>query len=251
MKVTDFYEYLCEKIPASLTLSGDHDGMSCCPDPDREVKKAMICLDVTGNVIDEAIEDECDVILAHHPMIYGGIDAVDQRDAVGGKLVKLIKNGIAVMSFHTRLDTVEGGVNDILAGLCGITNIERFGENGICRIGDLEMPVTAGMLAESVKEALGAPFAEYSDTGRLISRVAVCGGSARSFVKDAIAAGADALVCGEMNYHTLTDSPETGISIIAAGHFYTENPVCGRLFEYCAEADVLAEITFSNRTGAV
>ena len=72
MNVREFYAYMCGKIPAELTLTGDRDGMSCCPDPEREVNRVMIALDVTDSVIDEAAEDGCEVILAHHPMLYGG-----------------------------------------------------------------------------------------------------------------------------------------------------------------------------------
>ncbi|MCQ2427957.1 MAG: Nif3-like dinuclear metal center hexameric protein, partial [Clostridia bacterium] len=185
MNVREFYEYMCQKIPSSLTLSGDYDGLSCCPDPEREVTKAMIALDVTDAVIDEAIEEKCEVIVAHHPMLYGGLKEVVAGSVKGNKLIKLIRAGISVMSFHTRLDAVDGGVNDCLSALTGLENVRKFGENGICRIGELPFAVTAEMLAVSVRDALGAPHADYSDAGRLIKTVAVCGGSAGSFVEEA------------------------------------------------------------------
>ena len=95
MTVSEFYAYLCEKIPAELTLEGDKDGLSCCPDPQKEVRKVLICLDVTQAVIEEAVTDGCEVILAHHPMLHGGVESVDAAQYRGRKLISLIENGIA------------------------------------------------------------------------------------------------------------------------------------------------------------
>ena len=246
MTVSEFYAYLCEKIPVELTLEGDKDGLSCCPDPQKEVRKVLICLDVTQAVIEEAVEDGCEVILAHHPMLHGGVESVDAAQYRGRKLISLIENGIAVMSFHTRLDGVDGGVSDMLADLIGVKNTVKIGEKGICRLGELETPLPAPVFAERIKEALGAPFVEYSDTGKLIRTVGVGGGSVNSHIPYALAAGADAFVGGEIGYHNLTDSKDMGICLFAAGHFYTENPVCARLFELTAEAGLTPVITFSN-----
>ena len=104
MTVTEFYNYLNEKIPPSLSLPGDCDGLCCCPDPDREVTDVLIALDATDDVVNEAIEDGAQVILTHHPMIFGKIGGVVSGEYRSDKLIKLIKNGIAVMGFHTRLD---------------------------------------------------------------------------------------------------------------------------------------------------
>lgn len=251
MTVNEFYSYLCREIPPELTLKGDFDGMSCCPDSDRSVGRVLIALDVTSDVVDEAIEEGCDVILAHHPMLYGGLSEVNSENFRGSKLVRLIRAGISVMSFHTRLDAVDGGVSDTLAALVGIKNTGKFGENGIFRVGELDCPLYAEEFAARVKDALGAPFVEFSDTGRQIKRVAVSGGSAGSLVKEAVAAGADAYLAGEFGYHNLCDSPDCGISLFAAGHFYTENPVCGRLFELTAAAGATPIITFSNRIKSI
>lgn len=251
MKVKEFYEYMCGELPLELSLEGDADGLSCCPDPDREVKNVLIALDATAVVIDEAIEGDYDVILTHHPMLFGGVDSVVAGNYRGDKLIKLIRAGISVMSFHTRLDSSDGGVNDILAKLIGLKNVVRFGEKGLGRIGELETPMPAENLAEHIKNALGAPFVEFSDGGKLIERLAVVGGSASSMIGAAIADRADALLGGEIGYHHLTDSQDYGLSLFTAGHFYTENPVCARLFELVAATGAIPTITFSNRIGAV
>lgn len=251
MTVLEFYEYLNSKIPTEYSLSGDCDGLCCCPDGSREVERVLIALDATEDVVNEAVEDGVQVILTHHPMIFGKIPGVTEGEYRSDKLIKLIKNNVAVMGFHTRLDAIDGGVNDILASLLGLTDTEKFGEGGIGRIGTLADPMTAEDLAILVRDTLGAPHVDYSDCGKLIRRVAVVGGSGSDELYAAMAAGADAFVSGELKYHAMTDSTDYGINLIEAGHFYTENPVCARLFELCAEVDVIPTITFSNRIGSV
>ena len=169
----------------------------------------------------------------------------------GNKIIKLVRAGISVMSFHTRLDAVDGGVNDILATLLGLKNVSKIGEKNIGRIGELETPMLADDLAMLIKDTLVAPYVEFSDAGKLIKRVAVLGGSADSIIGDAIVAGADALIGGELKYHALTDSTDYGISLFSAGHFFTENPVCAKLFELCAAVDIMPTISFSNRIRTV
>lgn len=251
MNVKEFYEYMCRELPSELSLEGDSDGMSCCPDPEREVRTVLIALDATAAVVDEAIEEGYDIILTHHPMLFGGVDEIVAGNYKSDKLIKLIRAGVSVMSFHTRLDSADGGVNDILAKLIGLKNVTRFGEKGLGRIGELETPVLAEALACRVKEVCAAPVVEYSDCGKLIKRVAVTGGSAGSMINDAIEGGADALVGGEFKYHDMTDSADYGISLFAAGHFFTENPVCVKLFELVSAVGIIPTIIFSNRTGTV
>lgn len=251
MNIKEFYEFMEQKLPVEWRLDGDYDGMSCCPDPLREAKKVLIALDATADIVDEAVSGEYDLILTHHPMLFGGVRDIISNEYRSNKLIKLIKNNISVMSFHTRLDAAPDGVNDTLAQLIGLKSIEAFGEKGLGRIGTLEIPMFANDLAEFVKTVLGAPYVEYSDGGKLIYRVAVCGGSASSLIKDAMAVGADALLGGELGYHNLTDSSDYGLTLIAAGHFYSENPVCAKLFELALEAGAEPTMAFSNRIEVV
>ncbi len=251
MTVKEFYEYLCRELPAEWSCEGDCDGMSCCPDAGREVTRVLIALDATDAVVDEAIEEGCEVILTHHPMLFGGIKEVSDGELRSNKLIKLIKNDIAVMSFHTRLDAAEGGVNDILTALLELKNIVRFGEQGLGRIGELEEPISAEQLAVTVKNTLGAPFVEYADAGKLIKRVAVVGGAASSMVADALETGADAFISGEIKHNFMTDAPDMGLTMISAGHFYTENPICARLFELTAAVELIPIITYSHRVQVI
>lgn len=232
MTVRELYEILNEKIPSSLSCSWDNDGLMCCPDGARQVKKVLVTLDVTEEAVRRAAEGGYDLIVSHHPLIFKGIRAVNESNIVAAKAIDLIKSGISVMSFHTRLDALEGGVNDVLAKLLGLENAEPFGEEAIGRVGTLAEPMTAADFAARVKKALGAPAVVLADAKRSVFRVAVLGGSGSDDVEAACAAGADTYVTGELKYHQLVDAPEEGMNLIEAGHFYTEQPICGVLREW-------------------
>ncbi len=233
MNVKELYEYLDTRISRSLSCEWDNDGLLCCPNGEREVRRVLVALDVTDAVCDAAIEGRYDVIVSHHPFIFKGLTAVNGEDHVSAKVIKLIANGIAVMSFHTRLDAVSGGVNDMLASLLDLKNVKAFGEGDetLGRVGELECAMDIKSFAEKVKTVLCAPSVSYTDSGRPAFRVAVLGGSGSDDIKAAIKAGADTYVSGELKYHDMTDSAEIGINLLAAGHFYTENPVCHVLKE--------------------
>ena len=252
MTVRELYDYLNEKIPASLSCDWDNDGLMCCPCPDATVKKVLIALDVTVEVVKQAIEGDYDVILSHHPLIVSPLRALKPSDHVARKVIDLVRAGIAVMSFHTRLDAVSGGVNDALAEALDLQNIEIFGENGetIGRVGTLENPITLAAFAARIKQATGAEAVQVSDAGKPVYRVAVLGGSGSDDVRAARKAGADTYVSGELKHNYLTDAPEYGMNLVAAGHFYTENVVCDRLRAWVLEADagISADVTNSNPT---
>lgn len=248
MNVRELYAFLNEKIPPSLSCEWDNDGLLCCADESKEVHHVLIALDVTDKVISEAVERGCDVILSHHPLIFSPLKAVNPRNHVAKKVIRLLGEGITVMSFHTRLDAVEGGVNDVLANALGLTEVVPFGANGeaIGRIGTLPVELSLKSFAKVVKEVTGADCVQMADALRPVRRVAVLGGSGSDDVKAAIAAGADTYVSGELKHNYLTEAAEMGINLIAAGHFYTENLVCRRLFELVTEADSGISITVTD-----
>lgn len=243
MKVREYERYFSEKIPRELSLEWDNDGLMCCPDANKDVKRVLVALDVTEEVVKTAVDGGYDLILSHHPMIFRGIKALTPKDGVGRKILALVKHDIAVMSFHTRLDAVAGGVNDVLASLLGLRNVTSFGEEGIGRIGDLPAEMTPEAFAAQVKAVLNAPVVSLAKGNETAFRVAVLGGSGKDDVYSAIKAGADTYVSGELAYHQLVDAPETGMTLITAGHFYTEYPVCERLSALVKEADPTVEVT--------
>ncbi|MBQ8848995.1 MAG: Nif3-like dinuclear metal center hexameric protein [Clostridia bacterium] len=250
MTVNKLYEILNEKIPTSLSCEWDNDGLMCCPDGDREVKKVLIALDVTGAVIDYAAEGGYDLIISHHPFIFKGLKAINGDSHIANGAIKLIKNNISVMSFHTRLDAVLGGVNDTLAALLGLSDVEVFGDNGeeIGRVGTLASEMTLADFCEKVKEVTGAPFVLAASAGIVAHRVAILGGEGGDDISAAKAAGADTYLSGRLGYHNMVDAPEKGMNLVEAGHFYTEFLVCFTVEKMLAEIDsgIKTEIYYSN-----
>lgn len=253
MTVKQLYKILDAKIPKELSCEWDNDGLMLCPEPHRQVRKVLIALDATADVADAAIEGGFDVIVTHHPVIFKGLKAINDENYVSEKAIRLIRAGVAVFSFHTRLDALEGGVNDVLALELGLENIEPFGEEGIGRIGDLYDEQSVEEFAFRIKEWLDAPYVNLANANKECRRVAVLGGSGDDDVRAAIAAGADTYVSGELKYHTLADAPEMGINLIEAGHFYTEYPVLCVLEQLIEAADeaILCDIFYSNKIKAV
>ena len=245
--VAELYRHLDSAIPASLSCEWDNDGLMCCPNPQRPVKKVLLTLDITEKVIEQAIQQNFDTVVSHHPLIFRPISALNPEKAIPRKLIKLVGNNITAMSFHTRLDALSGGVNDALALCLGVKNAVPFGNRNeeMGRIGDVE-PCSLSDFAHHVKTALGAPFVLVAGN-RPVKRVALLGGNGDAFVDAAKAAGADTYVSGRLGYHQMTDAAENDINLIEAGHFYTENIVLPRLAERIVQADgdIIVECTKS------
>lgn len=255
MKVIELYNRLCEIIPTSLSCPWDKDGLESCPEPEREVKRVLISLDTTNEVIDRAIDEGADVVISHHPLFFGGLGNINALTFDGARAVKLAKHGIATMSFHTRLDALDGGVNDILAGLLGLSEVETVGDDHIMRVGELEEETDVQKFARLVKSKLSHGEGERESpitlcpTGRKVKRVALIGGSGGDYIALAAQNGADTYVTGDMKYHQLLSAADFNVNLITAGHFFTEYPVCAflesKVKELCPEADV--NVVFSNR----
>ncbi len=262
MKVLELYKALTEKIPTSLSCEWDHDGLESCPDPDKKVSRVLVALDVHEAVSEKAANEGFDVIASHHPVFFGSLDSVNATTVSGGRAVKLVQNGISVMSFHTRLDALDGGVNDTLAQLIGLKNVTRVesDKDGIMRIGDMDGSLTAKELALSVKDKLSCgddgieqASVVLADAGNTVKRVALLGGSGGDYIGIAKEAGADTYITGELKHHQSFDAALYGINVLAAGHFFTEYPVCrvlaDKIKEICPDAYV--EVYFSNTTQTI
>lgn len=225
MTVREVYSRLEERIPASLRESWDNDGLMCCSDDSRKVRRALVTLDVTEEVVDYAVANDFDLVLSHHPLIFRPLGALNEDSHVARKVIKLIKNDVAVISLHTRADKVEGGVNDTLAEILGIKDTVPFGEGDLGRIGSLDEEYTMEDFAYMLRTTLGAEGIMVADAYIPIQRVAVVGGDGKGYVGAALAAGADTYISGNIGYNVMAEAGEMGINLIEAGHFFTEQPV--------------------------
>ena len=225
-KISEIYQCLERALPSSLSCDWDNDGLMVCASPEAEVKKILFALDITPAVVEYAEKIGADLIISHHPLIFSGIRHLDGRDGTSRKVISLLKNNISAMSFHTRLDAADGGVNDILANLFRLSDVQKFGVDGdtAARIGTLPKPMPFESFCKLVKDTLGAPCVCGAKGNETVSRLAVLGGSGKDYIREAQKMGADTYLTGEVNYNYLLDAAENGLSVVTAGHYHTEAP---------------------------
>ena len=235
--VKELYDYLDEKIPRSLSCEWDNDGLMLCADAEKSVRRVLLALDATDAVAKYAAENGFDAVVTHHPMIFSPLRALTSLEPTAKKALFLAAENIAVMSFHTRLDALPGGVNDTLAEKLGVENTVPFGPAGeeIGRIGFLPAPVHFRALCENAAAALSSPCVTAICAKENVQKVALLGGGGKDFVGSAIAAGADVLVTGEVTYNVMLEAKASGLCIITAGHYHTERPVLAKLYSLIKE----------------
>ena len=215
-KIAEIADFVESVAPAELAEEWDNCGTLV--DCGGEVKSVLCALDITSAVLREAEVEGCQLIVAHHPVIFHPIQKISHKDVV----YKLVRKHLSAICAHTNLDAAAGGVNDILAAIFGIVEPVPFARLG--RVGLLRQPVSATQLAASCSERFSA-HVRYVDAGKPVHKLAVLGGSGGGLLEEAVLAGADCLLTGEADHHDAVDAREAGVSLIVAGHYSTEFPV--------------------------
>ena len=246
MHFTEFYANLEKLAPPELSAVWDNDGVMC-KNTKTEVSRVLVALDATKSVLEYAKENGFDTVLTHHPLIFKGIKSMSGDDVTSGRVMKALLSDISVISLHTRLDAAEGGVNDTLAEMFELSEIEAFGDAeaaSLGRIGKLSSETDVFDFAEKVKIALGCEAVRVTGKGK-VSRVAVVGGDGKDFIIPAVKAGADVLVTGDSGYNASEEAAEMGFTVIEAGHYHTEVPVCEKLVSFVRKLGLEAEVYVS------
>ncbi len=248
MKLSALYAALDEKFPRSLSCDWDNDGLMCAVSLDSEVKKALCTLDATADALEYAAANGYDTVISHHPMIFHPLGGVTPENHIAKRVIFALKNNINVLSYHTRADAALGGVNDLLAKALELRNVTPFGdgEGDIGRVGELENETDLFAFAANVKETLGCPAVTVAPAKKTVKKVAVLGGAGKGFVEAAKAAGADVFVSGELGFANMNEAKEIGISLVEAGHFFTENMICGYFSEILASLGIENGCYYSN-----
>lgn len=214
--------------PAALAEDWDNPGLQV-GNPSQEVRKILFALDPTPGAVAEARRRGAQVLLTHHPLIFPSLASLDLEAYPGNVIGEACRSGIAIVAAHTNLDIAQGGMNDMLASLFGLTGTEilRKAESapdaGLGRIGRLDTPEPLFSFVAKVQARLGTKGIRVSgDVTRSIQVVAVVGGSGGSLVPLAFAMGADVLVTGDVGHHHALQAETLGMALVDAGHFYTE-----------------------------
>ena len=228
MKIQDVLSALEQFAPLPLQESWDNAGLQVGL-TEAEVSGALLCLDVTEAVVDEALEKGCNLIVSHHPLLFRGLKTISDLTDVQRTVRKAVKNDVAVVSMHTNMDNAQGGVNFKMAEKLGLTDVLFMAPKtvdgvtcGSGIIGQLAEPLAAEAFVAKVKQAFGVACAMTNQLlERPVSRVALCGGAGDFLLDEAVKAGADAFITGEMHYHQYFGY-EQQIQICVIGHYQSE-----------------------------
>lgn len=188
----------------------------------------MLTLDIDEIIVEQAVNEQIDLIITHHPFIFSGLKSIDFNTYEGRIIQNLINNNINLYSMHTSFDMADAGVNQKLASKLGIQNYETLkiinqDLSGYGGVSDIN-PVKIEDYAKEVKNNLNALYIKLycNDSNRVVKRVAFCGGSGSDFINDAIEKKADVYITGDIKYHQAQTALNNNLCIIDAGHFNTE-----------------------------
>ena len=237
-QVKDVYKALSRFAPPELKMDFDNVGF-LLGFHETDVTKILVSLDITDDVVAEAVKERAQLIVSHHPLFFS-LKSVTDDDRTGRKITTLLSSGISAVCMHTNLDAAWGGVNDALAQVAGLTeklplNDDVFDTHGQAysygRYGHLEEPVKLSRFLLTLKKRLDTKGLRYYDAGRDVYKLATVGGSGGGEIKHAIAHGCDTLLTADIKYDIFLEAKEMGLNLIDGDHYCTENVVTPVLAE--------------------
>lgn len=217
-------DILNEFAPLSLQDSWDNSGLQI-DNNNAEVTGVLVCFDITEKSLQEAIDKHCNVIVAHHPLLFHGLKQIG-NDAYIERCVRMaIVHNIAIYCNHTPLDKVQDGISWKLGEKLGLQNLTYLQTDGIASYGTMgkfSTPLSEKDFINLLKSTFGLTYVRCSEPlNKAISKVALCGGSGAFLIDDALKAGADAFVCGDIKHHEFYKA-EQKILLADIGHFESE-----------------------------
>lgn len=235
---------------APLRIQDDFDNSGLqVGSPTTEITKILVCLDITEEIVKEAESMGCNLIVSHHPLIFHKIGCVSDCTYQQRCITAAIKKGIAVYSAHTSLDNAPGGVNHKIASVIGLENFTYLADHGrdgypsgSGLVGELGEPLSDSDFIALLSDKFGVECLLHSEcNGRLIRKVALCGGAGAFLLKNAIESKADCFVSGEFHYHDYFEN--SGILLAELGHYqseqYTIDLLCDILSKGCTGTDII------------
>ena len=238
MKIREITDALERFAPLPLQDDFDNSGLQAGT-TESEASGALLCLDVTLDVVAEAARKGCNLIISHHPILFHPLRKLTDTDCNGRILIEAIRHDITLYASHTNLDNVSTGVNCRIAKILGLTDCHTLDEhpdgNGAGMIGQLQEAVNEKELLELIRSRFNTGCIRHNAAlGRKIRRIAVCGGAGAFLIDKAVAAGADAFLTGEISYHRFFGYDGI-IKLIEAGHFETEQYTVSLLHDILKE----------------
>lgn len=232
-RICEIRDYFNEFAPFYMKLDFDNIGLltGFC---ENNVKNALVALDISGDVIDEALDTGAELIVSHHPIIFNAIKKVTDEDELGRRIIRLLQNNISAICLHTNLDTAEGGVNDALIAALGCPEGHILSPHGyhpdgrpygITRVGELSEEMDFFEFLKMTKENLKSDGLRFHYAGRPVKKLACCGGAGGGDIEKVFEAGCDTYVSADLKYDHFLWAKENKMNLIDADHFCTENVV--------------------------
>ena len=236
MKIKEITDIIEAFAPLSLQESYDNSGL-IVGRPNDEVHKALLAVDVTDEVMDEAEREGCDIIITHHPIIFHPLKRLNSANMVERCVERAIRKGIALYACHTNLDSTENGMSWRLAAMLGVENLEVLQPSaaaeqcGFGVVGTLIEPIPTEKFLQRLMEVTGAKVVRHSDIATPnVSRVAVCTGSGAFLIGEARNAGAEIYVTAALKYNDFM-TPDGALTVADIGHFESEYCAIEILFD--------------------
>ncbi len=252
MKVRDIENTIERHAPLCLQDDFDNAGLQVGLASD-EVRAVLVCLDVTEDIVNEAVEKGCNLIVSHHPLLFHPLKQVSDFSYQQRCVRRAISQSISIYSAHTNLDNAPGGVNYRIAEKIGLEQLDwlekKQGQDaGSGLIGVLPQPSRAEEFLSKLKDTFNVCALAYNEVGadKMISKVALCGGAGSFLIPAALQRGADCFITGEVHYHQFFESE--GMLIAALGHYESEQYTIDLLAEMISDAfaDLRVEKTSRN-----
>ncbi len=227
MKCREIMEIIEELFPLDSACDWDNPGL-IAGDGESEVRSIMVALDATEEVVNAAAAQHVDMLLTHHPLIFGKIRKINTDDIVGKRLLKLIQKGINCYAVHTNFDVK--AMASLAASMLGleapevleVTRVVDGVEEGVGRVSDV-YESSAQIWIEKLKASFELEnVIVYGDTDKIVKRVAISPGSGKGMLEHAVAKKADLLITGDIGHHDGLDAVESGITVVDAGHYGLE-----------------------------
>lgn len=253
MKLSEITSLIEQFAPLTWQASYDNSGL-VVGHPDQEVEAALLAVDVTEEVIAEAVERGCGLIITHHPIIFHPLKRLNFASQVERCVELAIRHGIALYACHTNLDSAPDGMSYRLATMLGVENCKVLEPTtsdeavGFGVVGELAEPQPTVAYLERVREVLGCRCIRHSRiASEEVRRVAICTGSGGSMISLAQRAGADLYITADLKYNDFM-TPERGLTVADVGHFESEYCAIEILFEILSKKLCTFAVLRSNAT---